>query len=212
MTEDENFAVYIRKLARELDPPPQTPREEIWARIEQARRFRRPAPSPRRAVRIAPWLRWAAPLAATLVIGIGIGRFWQPGPESPVSPVGLREDGPAAPESNLPYRFAAMQHLDAAEALLAALPEDARRGRATQVASWAHDLLLTTRLLLDSPAAEDPQMAALFQDLELVLAQIAALSAPLPDDEIELIEEGIRQNDVLLRVRTATNQRFTSGI
>ena len=71
---------------------------------------------------------------------------------------------------------------------------------------------MSTRLLLDSPAAEDPQMAALFKDLELVLVQIAAMSTTLPDGELELIQESIRQNDVLLRVRAATNQRSSTSV
>jgi hypothetical protein len=38
------------------------------------------------------------------------------------------------------------------------------------------------------------------------------MSTTLPDGELELIQESIRQNDVLLRVRAATNQRLTTGI
>ena len=41
----------------------------------------------------------------------------------------------------------------------------------------ARSLLGTNRLLLDSPVATDPRMRQLLEDLELVLAQIAQLSA-----------------------------------
>ena len=41
---------------------------------------------------------------------------------------------------------------------------------------WAGGLLLQTRLLLDSPVADDPEMQELLEELELVLAQIVSLS------------------------------------
>ncbi|MGH7553965.1 MAG: hypothetical protein ACREMQ_13160 [Longimicrobiales bacterium] len=80
------------------------------------------------------------------------------------------------------------------------------------MSKWAQQHLVSTRRLLDSPAADDAQMAALFRDLELVLAQIATLSEPAPLEEVELIQDGIRENDVLMRVRAATNQRPVAGI
>lgn len=212
MKDEEMFGKQVSGWVRELDPAPETPREEMWARIEQARRFRRSAQ--RQQPRIGPWIRWGAPLAAALVLGIGIGRFTQTG-EAP-APVARDAGVPAGSEvrsaAELPYRMVAVQHLDAAEALLAALPEDARRGRADEVAVWARELLVSTRLLLDSPAAEDPQLARLFQDLELVLAQIASLSGPHTEGEIRLIEDGIQENDVLIRLRAATRERPNAGI
>ncbi|MGH7506753.1 MAG: hypothetical protein ACRELX_13930, partial [Longimicrobiales bacterium] len=66
MSDDERFDEMIREAARELDPPPPAPREEMWARIEQAR-------SARRVTAGRPWIhngaRWVLPLAATLAIG-----------------------------------------------------------------------------------------------------------------------------------------------
>lgn len=214
MNDEEMFGKHVSGLVRDLDPVPEPPREEMWARIEQARRFRRPAQ--RRQPRIGPWIQWGAPLAATLVLGIGIGRFVGTGGSPAGAPVAQDVTTPADPstgrQGELPYRLVAVQHLDAAEALLAALPEDARRGRGEEVARWARELLVSTRLLLDSPAAEDPQLATLFQDLELVLAQIASLSGPLPEGEIRLIEDGIHENDVLIRLRAATRERPNAGI
>jgi hypothetical protein len=58
-------------------------------------------------------------------------------------------------------------------------------------------------LLLDSPAAVDPDLAPLLSDLELVLAQIASLRTRDAPGEIELIEDGIEQNRVLARLRLA---------
>jgi hypothetical protein len=213
MKEDEEFAAYAKRLIKQVDPVPEPPRDEMWARIDQVRRFQRPASSKPGASR---WLRWAGPLAAMLVLGIGVGRF--------SARVGSRELGPSlagetmatsalgSDVAGLPYRVVAVEYLDDAAALLASLPEDARGGRTEKVSTWAQELLVSTRLLLDSPAADDAQMAALFRDLELVLAQIATLSEPTALDEVELIQDGIRENDVLMRVRAATNQRPVAGI
>jgi hypothetical protein len=57
-------------------------------------------------------------------------------------------------------------------------------------------------MLLDSPAADDPEVAALLEDLELVIAQIARMSAP-SSVERELIREGIQKTDVLPRLRAS---------
>ena len=48
--------------------------------------------------------------------------------------------------------------------------------------------------------AEDPELAALLEDLELVLVQIANAG---PDGDQELIEQGIRQQQLLPKLRTA---------
>lgn len=106
------------------------------------------------------------------------------------------------------YRAAARQTLMQAEALLTAYrsADDSHRDQESmqQAGRWARDVLSSTRLLLDSPAANDPQFRALFTDLELVLAQIVQLSgAPLQAGERELIERGMRDRDLLPRLRSA---------
>ena len=106
------------------------------------------------------------------------------------------------------YRAAAVQTLVQAEAVLTAY----RGAEATtrdpqalqQAARWARDVLSSTRLLIDSPAGRDPQMRALFTDLELVLAQIVQLSGtPLQDSERDLIDRAMRDRDLLPRLRSA---------
>ncbi|HEX6600569.1 MAG TPA: hypothetical protein VF034_14740 [Gemmatimonadaceae bacterium] len=106
------------------------------------------------------------------------------------------------------YRLAARQTLVQAEALLTAYraSDDQPRDQESmqQAGRWARDVLTSTRLLLDSPAGNDPQMRALFTDLELVLAQIVQLSgAPLQAGERELIERAMRDRDLLPRLRSA---------
>jgi hypothetical protein len=78
------------------------------------------------------------------------------------------------------------------------------RGGTVEMASWARDLLTDTRLLLSSPAAEDAATRRLLEDLELVLSQIATIPSARAEEEVELIQDGINQSDVLLRLRAAT--------
>jgi hypothetical protein len=72
-----------------------------------------------------------------------------------------------------------------------------------QFADWAKGLLSNTRLLLDSPAGDDPRRAKLLQDLELVLAQIVQLEPNARAEERQLIEGSIEQGHVMTRLRTA---------
>jgi len=106
------------------------------------------------------------------------------------------------------YRTAALQTLVQAEALLTAYrgAENAPRDPQAmqQAARWARDVLSSTRLLIDSPAGNDPQMRTLFTDLELILAQIVQLSGtPLQARERELIDRAMRDRDLLPRIRSA---------
>jgi hypothetical protein len=200
--DDQDFAALIRRLSRELDPPPPAPREAMWQAIA-ARRAAAPAVPGQRAPGPVgrAWRARAAPTfaaaAASLVLGIAIGRGWTgaPGPGSA---------GPAAAVAETRIPLAALDHLARSEALLVSFEVGARTGVAADVAAWAQDLLLTTRLLAESAGAGDPQLAALLDDLELILAQIAALGAGVRDGEIDLIQDGLQTTDVLGRLRAVT--------
>ena len=111
--------------------------------------------------------------------------------------------GNAAPGSA--YQLTAVRHLSEAEALLTSF-----RARSTsdqqmdaQLAVWARDLLSNTRLLLDSPVANDPQRRPLLEDLELVLVQIVQLSPGSTPQDRELIEKTLQHDHVMTRLRTA---------
>jgi hypothetical protein len=63
----------MRHLAQSYHEPPATPRDEMWARIDRARRDG--AVVAIGAARRTRWLRTVAGIAAVLVVGIGIGRL-----------------------------------------------------------------------------------------------------------------------------------------
>ena len=114
----------------------------------------------------------------------------------------------APPTNSAPssaYQLTTVRHLSEAEALLTSF-----RARSTtdqqmdaQLGSWARDLLSNTRLLLDSPVANDPQRRPLLEDLELVLVQIVQLSPGSTPQDRELIERTLQHDHVMTRLRTA---------
>ena len=207
--EDDRLPDTLRDAARGYHEPPALHTGELdamWDAIEpQAfpRRFASPSAT-RRAYR-ERWVsaRTLLPLAATLLLGVLIGRYSRRGMrdiETPAANV-ARVDSVAVPE---PYQSTTSQYLGQTAALLVALPAEIRNGRAdAQFMDHAHDLLLTTRLLLDSPAASDARLRGLLEDLELVLAQVVRLQSDQRPGELELIRQALDQRDVLPRLRTA---------
>lgn len=294
---DERFEQWLREAAEAYNPPPPTPREEVWAEIDARRAYNRPPATPRDAMwsalqarraeraaatpvplhgrrRIRPWVARTLALAAMLVIGIGLGRITlvqeverdrptdtvaerpsaTPSGDAPMTEpatpsLAAAEDTPSQPrvtsqprviERTTPrtlaaaprveragdaaagtspersarrrqgtgaYAVAAQQTLGRAEALLTSFrsesADSATIERNAQIAVWSRDLLSITRLLLDSPAAQDAEMAALLGDLELVLVQMVRLGSGGTEEDAELIREALRQRNVLPRLRTA---------
>jgi hypothetical protein len=174
---------------------------------------------PRR--RSVVWAQVGAALAAMLVLGIGIGRSTRARPAvpeqvatTPSTPSGATSPEPTpsvspasatAPETApTPYRFAAADHMRRTETLLTSLRVDGTEQSTAEMQTWASELLTNTRLLLSSPAARDAETRKLLEDLELVLSQIAVMPATQADEEVKLIQDGLNQSDVLLRLRAAT--------
>ena len=106
---------------------------------------------------------------------------------------------------NSAYQITTVRHLSEAEALLTSFRTRSTRDQQmdAQLGSWARQLLSNTRLLLDSPVANDPQRRPLLEDLELVLVQIVQLSPGSTPQDREMIEKTLRQDHVMTRLRTA---------
>ena len=103
------------------------------------------------------------------------------------------------------YQAATLQHLVRAEALLTSYRAEARAGKVdAELSAWARDLLSSTRLLLDSPAARDPRRRQMLEDLELVLVQIVHLAPDSPEAERDFIDRAIERGDVMTRLRTTS--------
>ena len=212
--DDQRLDDVLRDLSRTFKPPAEPPLEEMWAVIEDAH-FNAPVPisSARGMTSRAPWLA----AAATLVIGIGIGRYLprRAAPAENVtsqSAVAANSNSPASGTSAVAdaYRDQTNRYLGQAAALLISLPSKDANGKTDAAfAVKATDLLVTTRLLIDSPAAtQDPKLHSLLEDLELVLVQIARLRGEKNKGDLDLIHQAVEQGDVLSRLNSAvaTNQ------
>lgn len=206
--EDPHFEQWLKDAARTTYHVPRTtPRDEIWKRIEEARRHKR-------VIQLRPWMGWALAAAAVLALGIGIGR-WTANPSTGSNGTTIAS-GDSAPSgssrvtreidslANVAYQIAATQYLSRTETFLTSFRADANRSANTgRLARQARELLTTTQLMLDSPAARDPRLRSLLEDLELVLMQISLLN-PLQDGgDRDLITEGMNQSNVLPKLRSA---------
>jgi hypothetical protein len=197
-TNDKDLDQLLAELRRSYNVPPTPPLDGMWGRIE-GEHFG--AGNVRRGARAVWWIG----MAAALVVGVGIGRLTARAPGTLATADVPR---PASRDVRLvdttSYDRATARHLGQTAALLIALPAEARAGRTDQrFVARAAELLTTTRLLLDSPAAADPKVRALLEDLELVLAQVAHLESGTGRVEIELITQALEQRDLLSRLTSA---------
>jgi hypothetical protein len=114
-------------------------------------------------------------------------------------------DAPSNAASSSAYQLTAVRHLSEAEALLTSFRtrSNADQQMDAQLGAWARQLLSNTRLLLDSPVANDPQRRPLLEDLELVLVQIVQLSPGSTPQDRDMIEKTLQQDHVMTRLRTA---------
>lgn len=207
---EDRFESLMRDAAQTFRKPPEPDLDGMWAEIERETWGASTKPArieARGFTRASGWLA-----AATLVIGIGLGRASSfmhteattaPKPESTVAESNtaqLRNDT----SFDAPYSAETSQYLGQTAALLIALPAEARSGRPDdKFVGKAAELLTRTRLLLDSPAANDTQMRSLLEDLELVLAQVVRLQNGTDRTEVDLINRALEQRDVIPRLRTA---------
>jgi hypothetical protein len=200
--DDPAFDAWMQKVAQTLNAPNAAPRLEMWTAIQAARRTA--GATPRRRI---PWVLMAA-IAAALLVGVAIDRVALRRVDGPAAQIAALPAPPS--ESNDPsrlYRMAAAQTLTQAEALLTAFraagaPQQSRAGM-QQLGTWGRQVLGSTRLLIDSPAGNDPQLRALLEDLELVLVQMIQLSGgKLDATDRELVEGALENSDLLPRIRT----------
>lgn len=208
---DERFDELMRDAKKTYRTPPNADFDAMWKSIEgayfggamgQTHASERPRGLRHSAV------QWIG-IAATLVVGIGIGRM----------SLGLDHVTPAAtpvvtttaavtatPKQDTsmarPYELETSQYLGQTAALLVSLPTEAKQPDA-QFAARAADLLTRTRLLMDSPAASNPSMRSLLDDLELVLMQVVRLQGNGSRTDLDLINRALEQRDVIPRLRTA---------
>jgi hypothetical protein len=229
----------VRALRAEYNiPPPEVPREAMWEAVQERITVGEVGesmdlgPSQDRGSAVVPigsgrpigrrggrrrWVTLATAAATLLILGVGLGRMSaptapdaEPGAEAATG-AGVERSSPASG----PLRTAAVEHLQGTEALLTAVRSDARAGDLDpELRALARGMLSRTRLFLDASRGEDPLLRGLMEDLELVLAQIVAVT----DDgiggerrtrtELELALQGLDDRDVLTRIRSLPGPGF----
>jgi hypothetical protein len=201
MTEDQ-FEKIINSAADHYNVPPVNPPfDQMWTAIE-TEAFGRSivaAPKPQRFSLVNnPWLR----MAAVLVLGVAIGRLsfaakgTSANPEDPAAATVA-----AAEPAEDTYQLTTERYLGQTVTLLVSLPNQLRGDRVdTAFVRKASESLATLRLLMDSPAASNPRMRALFEDLELVLVQVVQMPETGSASDAKLIRQAMQQRDVMPRL------------
>lgn len=207
---EEKFEAWLKENADDYHRPPgDIPRAEMWDAIARARQART-SPVAGHIGRL-PLVRYA--VAASLLIGAGIGfGYWMRGS-------GMEGPGVVASRINIPdsvissttYDVASVAHLTAVESMLTSFRAEQHTQTNATLQRLARDLLSTTRLLMDSPAAEDPSRRQLLEDLEYVLAQIVLLDPNAPAEDRALVDRAIAREQVLTRIRSSIPAGFSSG-
>jgi hypothetical protein len=207
MPDDEKLDRLIDREARGYHAGSQTPADKMWSRIEGdvARAIRRPSP------RIRHWtvLAAGAGIAAALVIGVAIGRrsvrIDAPATSSVATTASNASATSADSARDALMGALTLNHLGQAEMFLTEVRADLKTGRHDpRRGERSRQLLARTRLIMANDAPRAPTVEQLLQDLELVLAEIAALpdSGTRRSMDARLLDERLRVGAVLPRIRT----------
>ena len=201
--DEQELQEHLAALKETWRVPPEPPMAEMWQNIE-ARSFGSP-----RAGR--SWIRTVLPLAATLILGFGLGQV-APTLMSPSRRATEPQSEASQPNGQqAAFVGVATNYLERVTALLVNLTDESQHGKSLEGTSErARDLLATTRLLLDSPDVSDAHLRDLLDDLELVLAQIVRLPGRAAAPDVYLIDQALDQREVLPRLRVMLAENPTS--
>jgi hypothetical protein len=198
MTE-EQFDKIINSAADQYNVPPvNPPLDEMWAAIETeafGQRLQAAPAKPRVSLVNNPWLR----MAAVLVLGVAIGRVSQRA--TPVPAVETPAAAATVADATDSYQLSTERYLGQVVTLMVSLPNQLQSGKTDSAfVTKASESLTTLRLLMDSPAASNPRLRALFEDLELVLVQVVQMPATGNATDKKLIRQAMRERDVMPRL------------
>jgi hypothetical protein len=200
--DDEKFDDFLRQAAQDYNPPVTPRADAIWTAIE-----------PQVAQAIAPRNRSIRPLtlfigaaiAASLVIGVAVGRWTtRQVPVPPLTAAATTIDSSA----NRHARAITFEHLAEAEVFLTGVRSELKAGVPdAERAERSRDLLVRTRVLLGASQKRSPEVARLLEDLELLLAEIAALPAERSSLDQKLLDESMRDGNIIPRIRATLPAR-----
>ena len=200
--DDDQLDELLDRARQHWPGPPDPPLDAMWEVVEAAvftrHRARRPS-----------WSVVGLAAAAALIVGAVGGRYLArprvaPQPIAAASPT-VRVATPAFTTAAEPADARAMGDLlDRTAVLLVRLPVDSSvHAVDPQITRESARLLTRTRLLLDSPVADNLQLRNLLEDLELVLAQVARIEPQHPNSDMQFIRTALHEHDLVPRLRTA---------
>lgn len=210
MHDDMKFDEFLARVAKDYKSGIAPRANEIWAAIEpDVANAVRPSMRSRSiaALRSTPRLRtttWIGiGIAATLMIGVAIGRFSS---RTTTRSQLVVQHAPRVIDDSLSSaahsRATTFEHLAEAEVFLTAVRADLKAGRSdAERTERSRELLVRTRLLLGNAARTSPEMSRLLEDLELLLAEISAMPAARSSMDKKLLDESMREGNVLPRIR-----------
>ncbi|MEO8200449.1 MAG: hypothetical protein ABI679_08025 [Gemmatimonadota bacterium] len=200
---DDKLEDRLRDAANEYNLPPETPRDAMWMAITANRTARMTRAKGGRR----PLLWYGLAAAAVLVLGILIGRGWQKsaGRSSGADVAQQPDTTTPSGSTDRAYHIAAVQYLGETEEFLTSFRADLKHGGVDSASTErARNLLSSNRLLMDSPAGQDPKIKPLLEDLELVLAEISQLTnTRSARDEAGFIDQGLEKSGILSRINSA---------
>jgi hypothetical protein len=202
LDDDEKFDEFIRRTAARDDAPRPPRSDAIWAAIEPevARAIAPQSRSPRFRT-----LFVASAAAATLVLGVAIGRWTSPAPRVAAPVASAAMDSSSA---RVHARAITLEHLSDAEVFLTTVRYELDSGLPDpERAARSRELLVRTRVLLGASQPRSPEVARLLEDLELLLAEIAALPSSGSSLDRQLLDESIRDGNVIPRIRATLPAR-----
>jgi hypothetical protein len=180
-------------------PPVNPPFDAMWTAIESeafAPQIQSIAGKRRASLVNNPWLR----MAAVLVLGVAIGRFSTGAPALTDSATVAAAPAQAV-DLEASYQLSAERYLGQAVTLVAGLPRQLQSGRIDSAyVARASESLTQLRTIMDSPAASNPRLRALFEDLELVLVQVVQMPATGNAIETKMLRQAMLDKDVMPRL------------
>lgn len=212
MNDDEKFDTWLKSAAQDYNRPPEhVPSAEMWDAIERGLSSAPVADTVRtRHLGRGPSGPMYA-IAAALLLAVGIGSgYWLRGKSAQVSP-SAETAAVKTPGTSGTYDAALQTHMANAEAFLVAYRGASNDETDAHVRSWARDVLGTTRLMMDSPAATDAARRRLLEDLEYILVQIVQLPNSAPADDRAIIDRSLKRDQLLTRLRTSIPAGIVRG-
>jgi hypothetical protein len=201
--DDEKFDDFLRQAARDYNAPVTPRADALWTAIEPevAR-----AIAPKRSSIRSFTFRVGAAIAATLVVGVAVGRWTS---RLTVAPPPATASATQDSTSSSGYaRAVTMEHFAEAEVFLTSVRSELKAGLPdADRAERSRDLLVRTRVLLGASQHRSPEVARLLEDLELLLAEIAALPSSSSSLDQEILDESMRDGNVIPRIRATLPAR-----